>query len=156
MLQRKDEMSRRSTNNLLQSFVSPKKASEILGVTTQTLRNWAKAGKISFVRLPSGHRHYNVEALVAVMAPSEPDPIQPLQRSPAMPVMPEPEIAPQANPMLAALAVLLKDPRLEGQIRAMLGTAAPAGAPAVTHATMLPMSSPDALKSAIEAIAAQV
>ena len=42
-------------------YLSTKEAREMLRITTQTLRNWDKAGKIRSVRTPSGIRLYNRE-----------------------------------------------------------------------------------------------
>lgn len=42
-------------------YVSPKKAAEIFGVTTRTLRNWEKKCKISSVRLKGGHRRFKIK-----------------------------------------------------------------------------------------------
>ncbi|MDM9381720.1 IS607 family transposase [Chlorogloeopsis sp. ULAP01] len=42
-------------------YVSPKEASEILGVNERTLRRWEEAGKIQAIRTPSGQRRYNVD-----------------------------------------------------------------------------------------------
>ncbi len=42
-------------------FVSGKKAKEILGVHTQTLYNWEKAGKIETIRTAGNQRKYNVQ-----------------------------------------------------------------------------------------------
>lgn len=43
-----------------------------IGVSDQTLRNWAKAGRIPFVRLPSGHFRFRVEDLDAMIAVTQP------------------------------------------------------------------------------------
>jgi len=40
------------------NYLSTKKARQILGVTTQTLRNWDSTGKIRTIRSPSGKRLY--------------------------------------------------------------------------------------------------
>jgi len=45
----------------MEKFVGGKKACEILGVSTQTLYNWDKSGKIETIRTAGGHRKYNVE-----------------------------------------------------------------------------------------------
>ena len=42
-------------------YVPPKKAAKIFGVTTRTLRNWEKKGKISSVRLEGGHRRFKIK-----------------------------------------------------------------------------------------------
>lgn len=45
-------------------MLSIKEASELLGVTTTTLRNWEKDGKITAVRTEGGHRRYQVQDLI--------------------------------------------------------------------------------------------
>lgn len=45
-------------------MLSIKEASELLGVTTTTLRNWEKEGKITSVRTEGGHRRYQVQDLI--------------------------------------------------------------------------------------------
>lgn len=42
-------------------------ASEILGVSTKTLRRWEKDGKISPFRTPGGHRRYDKEQLLKII-----------------------------------------------------------------------------------------
>lgn len=43
------------------SYVTPKKAREILGVSEKTLRVWESEGKINAIRTPNGHRRYDVQ-----------------------------------------------------------------------------------------------
>lgn len=135
-----------------QSFVSPQEASKRLGVTTQTLRNWARKGRISFILLPSGRRHYDVDSIMAVMnAPIAPEPVEPLQPSPVIPVMPG-----TPNPLAEAIAVLMQDPKTAAHLRTLLaGAMAPQATQPepVKHATISPMMTPEALKTAIESIA---
>jgi excisionase family DNA binding protein len=45
-------------------MLSIKEASELLGVTTTTLRNWEKEGKISSILTEGGHRRYEVKDLI--------------------------------------------------------------------------------------------
>ncbi len=45
-------------------MLSIKEASELLGVTTTTFRNWEKEGKISSIRTEGGHRRYEVKDLI--------------------------------------------------------------------------------------------
>ncbi len=42
------------------NYLSPKKASKILGVHWMTLRNWSEKGKIETIRSAGGKRFYNV------------------------------------------------------------------------------------------------
>jgi len=44
-----------------EQFISTKKARNLLGVTTQTLRNWDNSGKINTIKSPSGVRLYNLK-----------------------------------------------------------------------------------------------
>ncbi len=49
-------------------YITIKKAAEILGVTTLTLRNWDNSGKFSAGRHPiSNYRVYKVEDLEAIL-----------------------------------------------------------------------------------------
>ena len=36
-------------------------AARLLGVAPETVTHWANSGKLSYVRLPSGHRRYRLE-----------------------------------------------------------------------------------------------
>lgn len=45
---------------MTEQYVSPKKASEILGVHWLTLKNWESKGYIDSIRTPGGKRMYNV------------------------------------------------------------------------------------------------
>ena len=45
---------------IISELVSPKEASQRLGVSVDTLRRWEKAGKIIAVRTPAGHRRYDI------------------------------------------------------------------------------------------------
>ena len=48
-------------NLLTEEYMTPKNASEIIGVHFQTLRNWEKEGKIEAIRTPGKKRYYNVK-----------------------------------------------------------------------------------------------
>jgi excisionase family DNA binding protein len=43
------------------AYLSPKKASSLLGVCPKTLRRWAKQHKIEFALTPGGHHRYDVD-----------------------------------------------------------------------------------------------
>jgi putative resolvase len=45
-------------------YVSAAEASKALGVSTQTLRNWDKTGKISTIRTPTGLRRYDLSSVM--------------------------------------------------------------------------------------------
>lgn len=48
-------------------MISIKEASELLGVSERTLRNWEKKGKIKPYRTLGNHRRYNKEELLKIM-----------------------------------------------------------------------------------------
>lgn len=82
------------------SFVPPSIACEVFGVTSQTLRRWAKERKISFIKTPGGQYRYNVEghigalqAVPVVKTPKRhPDKVAPVE------VRAAPTVAPVAKP----------------------------------------------------------
>jgi excisionase family DNA binding protein len=44
-----------------------KEFAKLINVTTQTLRNWEKEGKIKSFRTPGNHRRYDKEELLKIM-----------------------------------------------------------------------------------------
>ena len=50
------------------TFMTAKKAKEILGVHIQTLYNWERSGKIETIRTAGGHRMYNVKKYLETYA----------------------------------------------------------------------------------------
>jgi predicted site-specific integrase-resolvase len=50
-------------------YLPSRKASEMLGVHPNTLRNWANSGKIEQITTPSGQRKYNVQSLIGTVPP---------------------------------------------------------------------------------------
>lgn len=50
----------------------PAVAAAILGVSTETLRRWAKQNKVRHVKLPSGRRYFLRSDLEAMLTPLEP------------------------------------------------------------------------------------
>lgn len=55
-------------------YIRPEAAAERLGVTTMTLRRWAKAGKIRHRTLPSGQRRYSETDVERYEAEANPEP----------------------------------------------------------------------------------
>lgn len=51
----------------MEKLISLKKAAEILDVTTQTLRNWDKTGKLKPVRTLGGHRKYKESEIMRLI-----------------------------------------------------------------------------------------
>jgi putative resolvase len=45
----------------MNKLITPKKAAEMLGVSTTTLRNWETAGKLKAIKTIGGHRRYRLE-----------------------------------------------------------------------------------------------
>jgi len=45
-------------------MLSIKEASELLGVTPKTVREWEKEGKITASRTKGGHRPYEISSLI--------------------------------------------------------------------------------------------
>jgi len=56
----------RPTINDLADLVKPAEAEAMLGVTRRTLMRYEKAGRITAVRLPSGHRRFTRAAVLAL------------------------------------------------------------------------------------------
>ncbi len=50
--------------DLTPRYVSPEKAGQALDVSSDTLKRWAKDGKIEHIKLPSGHYRYNLAAFL--------------------------------------------------------------------------------------------
>ena len=48
----------------MSNFLSIKSASDLLGVSTKTLRRWEKEGKITPTRTEGGHRRYDISTLL--------------------------------------------------------------------------------------------
>jgi excisionase family DNA binding protein len=72
------------------SFVAPSIACEVFGVTSQTLRRWAKTGRISFIKTPGGQYRYNVEGVIGAIQ--------------ATPIAKAPARHPQAAPVVSVPA----------------------------------------------------
>ena len=52
----------------MNDLIYPKKAAEMFGVTTTTLRNWEVAGKITAVKTLGGHRRYSLVEIEKMLA----------------------------------------------------------------------------------------
>lgn len=53
-------------------LLSAAKAALLLSVTEDTVRQWAKTGKLRHVLLPSGQRRFRREDVDAILVPVEP------------------------------------------------------------------------------------
>jgi excisionase family DNA binding protein len=67
-------MAKRQELNVSLRYVSSRVASEILGVQAQTLRRWAKAGKIGAIRTPGNQWRYDLSGLIVAPTPAAPQP----------------------------------------------------------------------------------
>jgi excisionase family DNA binding protein len=65
-------MAKRQELNVTLRYVSSRVASEILGVQAQTLRRWAKAGKIGAIRTPGNQWRYDLSGLIVAPTPAAP------------------------------------------------------------------------------------
>jgi hypothetical protein len=45
-------------------WYTPTESADMVGVTPQTLRRWAKAGRVDSIKLPSGQSRYNMDAFI--------------------------------------------------------------------------------------------
>lgn len=48
-------------------FISPKKAAELLSVTTNSLRTWEIENKITSIKTIGGHRRYALEDILKLL-----------------------------------------------------------------------------------------
>ena len=58
----------------MEQYVPTKTARKMLGVTTQTLRNWDNSGRIDTKRTPSGIRLYNLQDIKNILGSKDPVP----------------------------------------------------------------------------------
>jgi excisionase family DNA binding protein len=113
-------MAKRQELNVTLRFVSSRVASEILGVQAQTLRRWAKAGKIGAIRTPGNQWRYDLSGLIKprkarpaqvdieeVIAAAPPPQVLPgVQMSFAVePIMPRPPMGPDLRAQIERLAM---------------------------------------------------
>lgn len=52
------------------TYVSPKAAAKMSGVCLQSLRRWAKVGKIRHYRTPGGHHRYCLQSVLSYRIPT--------------------------------------------------------------------------------------
>jgi excisionase family DNA binding protein len=65
-------MAKRQELNSQLRFVSSRVACEVLGVTSQTLRRWARQSKIGAIKTPGGHYRYDLSGLIVSESPAAP------------------------------------------------------------------------------------
>jgi excisionase family DNA binding protein len=65
-------MAKRQELNSQLRMVSSRVACEVLGVTSQTLRRWAKQSKIGAIKTPGGHYRYDLSGLIVSESPAAP------------------------------------------------------------------------------------
>ena len=61
-------------------LVTPARAAQMLGVSVTTIRDYAKAGLLPAVNLPTGHRRYRVGVLRAIARGEVPGEVPPPRR----------------------------------------------------------------------------
>jgi excisionase family DNA binding protein len=122
-------------------FVAPSIAAETFGVSLQTLRRWAREGKVSYIRTPGGRFRYNIEALISVSAPAAPKPHKPARAS--------------RKPVQAETPVLASTPAPEAESPPATILEAPAAMPAPKPERVTPKAplGADALRSQFSSLA---
>ena len=51
----------------MSELITPSKAAKLLGVNTNTLRNWELSGKLIAVKTLGGHRRYELENIEKIL-----------------------------------------------------------------------------------------
>lgn len=51
----------------MEKLISPKKAAQLLSVTTDCLRKWEVSGKLKCVKTLGGHRRYKLEDIKNIL-----------------------------------------------------------------------------------------
>lgn len=76
-------------------WYTPSEGAEMIGVTPQTLRRWAKVGKVQAIKLPSGQSRYNMDDFIrslggprAIQLPPKPAAAKPAAPAPQQRQMP--------------------------------------------------------------------
>jgi excisionase family DNA binding protein len=120
-------MAKRQELNVSLRYVSSRVASEILGVQAQTLRRWAKAGKIGAIRTPGNQWRYDLSGLIVAPAPAPAAPPQPkkpratrkepLQVAPAQPAQLDLVEMVKATPPPAVISAEALRAQIEGLTR---------------------------------------
>jgi excisionase family DNA binding protein len=119
-------MAKRQELNVSLRYVSSRVASEILGVQAQTLRRWAKAGKIGAIRTPGNQWRYDLSGLIVAPAPAAPPP-KPKKAKPAAQVdlediiaaTPPPQVLPGVQ-MAFAVDPIMPSPPMGPDLRAQI------------------------------------
>jgi excisionase family DNA binding protein len=119
-------MAKRSELNSQLRFLSSRVACEVLGVTSQTLRRWAKTGRIPAIKTPGGHFRYNLAGLIIIPEPAAPQP-KPKKTKPAAQVdlediiaaTPPPQVLPGVQ-MSFAVDPIMPRPPMGPDLRAQI------------------------------------
>lgn len=102
------------------SFVAPSIAREVFGVTSQTLRRWAKEGKIDYIKTPGGQYRYNVAGHIGMRAQPAPKPKATAPAPQAASLAPLPPNAATVAASTAQLAPLAALPEIAPRRRPVL------------------------------------
>jgi len=82
------------------------KAAEILGVTTQTLRNWDNTGKIKTIRTPGNQRRVPESEIGRILGTISDEPL----RSTSSAVVAEPDSSDLQSPLESSSTVIVREP----------------------------------------------
>jgi excisionase family DNA binding protein len=119
-------MAKRPELNVTLRYVSSRVASEILGVQAQTLRRWAKAGKIGAIRTPGNQWRYDLSGLIVSERPAAPPQPKPKKAKPAqvdieevIAAAPPPQVLPGVQ-MSFAVDPIMPRPPMGPDLRAQI------------------------------------
>jgi excisionase family DNA binding protein len=122
-------MAKRQELNVTLRYVSSRVASEILGVQAQTLRRWAKAGKIGAIRTPGNQWRYDLSGLIVAPTPAAPPQPKPKKARAAKPAQvdleeviaaaPPPQVLPGVQ-MSFAVDPIMPRPPMGPDLRAQI------------------------------------
>jgi excisionase family DNA binding protein len=119
-------MAKRQELNSQLRMVSSRVACEVLGVTSQTLRRWAKQSKIGAIKTPGGHYRYDLSGLIVSERPAAPPQPKPKKAKPAqvdieevIAAAPPPQVLPGVQ-MSFAVDPIMPRPPMGPDLRAQI------------------------------------
>ena len=65
------DMPNKQITDTTDDLVLPRVAAKMLHVETRTLQRMAERGEVKAIRLPSGHRRYELSSIKAILATAE-------------------------------------------------------------------------------------
>jgi excisionase family DNA binding protein len=119
-------MAKRQELNSQLRMVSSRVACEVLGVTSQTLRRWARQGKIGAIRTPGGHYRFDLSGLIVAPTPAATPKPKPKKAKPAqvdieevIAAAPPPQVLPGVQ-MSFAVDPIMPRPPMGPDLRAQI------------------------------------